>query len=225
MSEPISTDSLRERLRWRYATKRFDPDRRIDAADWRALEEALVLTPSSYGLQPWKFVVVVDPQVREQLLPHSWNQRQVVDASHFVVFAIKKNVGPREIDLHLDQLSRVRGVPRETLEGFRKGMVADLVNGPRSLVINDWAMRQVYIALGSFMTCCAMLGIDTCPMEGIEPHKFDKLLGLAGEGLATVVACAAGYRHVEDRYATLQKVRFPVEQVIERIEGKPAESP
>src|SRR5580765_1247923 len=119
-NKPVSNDTLLSRLRWRYATKQFDPARRISAADWAALEESLILTPSSFGLQPWRFIVVTDPATREKLVPVSWGQRQVVDASHLVVFAIKRNVGPKEVEHYLDRIAEVRGVARESLDGFGK---------------------------------------------------------------------------------------------------------
>jgi nitroreductase len=213
----ISTEDLIGRLQWRYAVKKFDTQTRIAAEDWQALEHALVLTPSSYGLQPWTFVVVQTPELRARLLPVSWNQRQVVDASHYVVFAIKMGLGEPDIERFVARTAEVRGVPKETLDGYKKAMIGDLCHGPRSKCIDEWAARQAYIALGNFMTVAALLDIDTCPMEGIDPVKYDAILELPEKGLATVVACAAGYRSAEDKYAKLAKVRYPLEQVIQRI--------
>ncbi len=216
-AEPLSTDGMLAQLRWRYAVKRFDPTRKIAAATWSALEEALVLSPSSWGLQPWKFVVVTDPAMREKLLPVSWNQRQVVDASHLVVLCIRKNLGLADIDRFVRRTAEVRGVAVESLAKFQHVLVKDIVDGPRSLFTNQWAANQVHIALGNFLTAAAMVGVDTCPMEGFEPAKYDQLLGLSAKGLASIVVCAAGYRGADDKYATLPKVRFAVEEVIERL--------
>ena len=213
---PLPPDALLAALRWRYAVKRFDPARKIEPATWRALEEALVLTPSSYGLQPWKFVVVEDPATRERLLPLSFNQRQVVDASHLVVFCIRKALTPDDVQRHVVRTAEVRGVPPESLAKFGAMMVRDMVHGPRSLHVNDWAANQLFIALGNFMTAAALLGVDTCPMEGFEPAKYDDFLGLSARGLAATVCCAAGYRGADDKYATLPKVRFEAKDVIER---------
>ncbi len=204
---------LIRQLNWRYATKKFDPNRKISADDWATLAEALVLTPSSFGLQPWKFIVVTDPATKEKLVPASWGQRQVADCSHLVVFAIKKDIGERDIDAHLDRVAEVRQVPRESLAGYRDAMINTLQNRDR----NQWAARQVYIALGNFLTCAALLGIDACPMEGIEPAKYDEILGLAERRLATVVVAAAGYRDATDEYARLKKVRFPKHEVVLEI--------
>jgi nitroreductase len=213
----IHREQLVNQLRWRYATKQFDPQRKINAEDWAALEEALVLTSSSFGLQPWKFIVITDPAVKERLVPVSWGQRQPSGCSHFVVFAIQKNLGEAEIDAFLKRTAEVRKVPLESLGGYRDMMVGSLVKGMDNAARNGWAERQVYIAVGNFLTSAALLGIDTCPMEGIVPAKYDEILGLDKLGLGTVVAAAAGYRAAGDKYATAQKVRFPKEQVILHI--------
>ncbi len=215
--QPVSNDTLLQQLRWRYATKKFDPAKRILPPQWQTLEEALILTPSSFGLQPWKFIVITDEATRRKLLPISWNQAQVVECSHLLVFAFKKHVGAREIDEYLRRISEVRGTPLAAMSGFREMMLGNLVEGARSISINEWALRQVYIALGNFMTSAALLGIDTCPIEGFEPEKYDQVLGLAKRDLAAAVVCAAGYRSADDKYAALAKVRFEHRDVIERI--------
>lgn len=212
-SNPITSQVLLTQLRWRYATKKFDPNRSINPTDWQALEDTLVLTPSSFGLQPWRFIVITDPALKAQLVPISWGQKQLVEASHVVVFTIKNNLSAADIDQYIARIVEVRGGTAAALAGFQKLMVGAVVNAG----VNEWATRQVYIALGNFMTSAALLGIDTCPLEGIEPTKYDALLGLPTRGFATVVACAAGYRAADDKYATLPKVRFPNETVIERI--------
>jgi nitroreductase len=213
----IDRNQLIGQLNWRYATKQFDPQRKIGTEEWAALEEALILTPSSYGLQPWKFVVVADPAVRERLVPASWGQRQVAEASHFVVFAIKKNLSEQDVDDHLGRIAEVRGVPRESLGQYRDMMVGSIVKGRDEVRRNDWASHQVYIALGNFLTSAALLGIDACPMEGIEPAKYDEILGLNKKGLSAVVAAAAGYRATTDKYSLAKKVRFSRDQVLVRV--------
>jgi len=212
---PITGSTLTQQLQWRYATKKFDATKRIDPITWAALENSLVLSPSSYGLQPWKFLVITDPELKAKLRPVSWNQAQVEDCSHHVVFLVKKNLGVPEIEHFVDRMAEVRQVPRESLEGYRGFMVGDLAQGPRAQVINEWAARQVYIALGTFMTAAALLGVDTCPMEGLDPAKYDQILGLEGTGWATLCACPTGYRSADDKYAELPKVRFKPEELIE----------
>ena len=206
-------DAVRRALTWRYAVKKFDPRRAIPADVWSALEASLVLTPSSFGLQPWRFVVVTDAALKEQLPPLSWNQTQVRDASHVVVFAVNKKMSEADVDRYVARMAEVRGVAVESLAGFRGVMVRFLADPPQDPV--EWAARQAYIALGTFMTTAAFLGVDTCPMEGFEPAKYDALLGLADSGYTSVVVCPAGYRAADDRYAHLPKVRFRPEDVVE----------
>ncbi len=211
----VSPEALIHQLEWRYATKQFDAARKIEPETWKALEEALVLTPSSYGLQPYRFIVVTDPGLKAKLRPASWGQAQIEDASHLVVFAIKKSMGEGHITHFLDRVAEVRGVSKDSLEGYKGYMMGDLVNGPRAAAIDQWSARQAYIALGNFMTSAALLGVDTCPLEGLEPAAYDAILGLEAEGYATVCACAAGYRSADDKYASLPKVRFPDSELVQ----------
>jgi len=213
----IGTDPLLDALQWRYATKKFDPTRRIPEDIWAALERSLVLTPSSYGLQPWKFLVVTDPAVRSELVTQSFRQSQPADCSHFVVMAARTSMDAEYVDRFIAATCEARGIPTGALAGYRNVIIGDVVTGPRSAMASEWAARQCYIALGQFMGSCALLGIDTCPMEGIVPQEYDRILGLGGSGYATVVACAVGYRSGEDRYAGAVKVRFPVSEMVRRI--------
>ncbi len=213
----ITNDALLAQLIWRYATKAFDPARKISAPDWTALEAALILTPTSYGFQPYRFVVITDQPTKEQLVPFSWNQKQPADCSHFVVFAAKQTVNEADVDHYLARTAEVRGIPVAALDGFRKILIGDLVAGPRSQQQFEWATRQAYIALGNFMTSAALVGIDTCPMEGIDPVRYDAILDLPARGFRTVVACAAGYRATGDKYSGTPKVRFSADELIIRI--------
>ena len=215
--KPVSNETLTTQLNWRYATKKFDSSKKISDADWKTLEDALVLTPSSFGIQPWKFIVVTDPAVRQKLVPATWNQTQPVECSHFVVFAVRKNLGADHVDRYLARIAELRGGAVEALAGFRNMMLGSLKQAADKGYLDQWQTHQIYIALGNFMTSAAVLGIDTCPMEGLDPARYDEILGLIGSDYATVVACAAGYRAADDKYATLAKVRFPSEQVIQRI--------
>jgi len=214
---PMSTDSLLQALHWRYATKKFDPARKIPAATWQTLESALVLSPSSVGLQPWKFLIITDPAMKARLVPAAWNQSQVADCSHFVVFAVRQNLGADHVDRHIARMAEVRGVTAESLDRFRQMITGNLEKARAEQRLDTWQTHQVYIALGQFMASAAVLGVDTCPMEGFEPEKFDAILGLKGTDCASVVACAAGYRAADDKYATAKKVRFKPDDVIVRI--------
>jgi nitroreductase len=211
----ITGESLLQQLTWRYATKKFDATRKIAAADWAVIEEALVLTPSSYGLQPWKFIVVTDPALKARLRPASWNQSQVEDCSHLVVLTAKEDITEADVDRFVARIAEVRGVSVESLAGYKGYMMGDLVKGPRHAVIQEWAARQTYIALGNLMTSAALLGVDACPFEGIEPAKYDEILGLKGTGYTTISACPLGYRAADDKYASAPKVRFQAKDVID----------
>jgi nitroreductase len=211
---PVKGEQLLTQLNWRYAVKEFDPTRKIPPEDWATLENALILTASSWGLQPWAFVVITDEKTREELFPATWNQRQILDCSHYVVFTVKTKMTEEHIDRHIARTVEVRGGTIEKLKGYRDVMIDDVVTGERGAQSQQWAARQVYLALGNFMTSAALLGIDTCPMEGFKPDEYDKILDLGAKGLASVVCCAAGYRAADDKYATRKKVRFSREDVI-----------
>lgn len=205
---PITTQQLLNALHWRYATKVFDATKKIPDEIWQTLKQALILTPSSYGLQPYRFFVVESPAKRAELLPHTWNQRQVVDASHFIVFAARTKVTEADVDKLINHTSDTRRIPAESLNSYRGMMLGDLVNGPRSKMAHEWATRQTYIALGNLMACAAVLGVDACPMEGFVPAEYDRVLDLNASGYGAVVCCALGYRSPNDKYASLAKVRY-----------------
>jgi nitroreductase len=204
-------------LQWRYATKVFDGTKKIPADVWHALEQSLVLTPSSYGLPPYKFLVVQDATKRVALLPHSWGQKQVVDCSHYVVFLARTEMKEADVDKLIKRSAEIRKIPAEMLNGYRGMMLSDVVNGPRGKIAHEWATRQAYIALGNLMTCAAVLGVDACPMEGMVPAEYDKILNLHGTGYATVVACALGYRAAADKYAGLAKVRYEAGELVQTV--------
>jgi nitroreductase len=209
----ISREELQERLHWRYATKQFDPNRKINASDWATLEEALRLTPSSGGLQPWKFIVITNPAMRAKLLPASYGQPQITNASHLVVFAAKNNFNEADVDAHLQNVARTQGVPVESLAQLRGMLVGGIVQSQDEAARNAWARNQAYIALGNLLTSAALLGIDACPMEGFDRTQYDEILGLKRQGYASAVIATLGYRLPTDKYAAAPKVRFPKEQI------------
>jgi nitroreductase len=210
----LSTTTLKGALHWRYACKKFDAAAKIAPDVWAALEEALVLAPSSYGLQPWKFIVVTDPATREKLAAASYGQRQAVDCSHFVVFAARKGYDEKDLERFVERTAEVRGVAKESIKGYADVIASSLKRAREAGYLDAWMAKQVYIALGQFMTSAALLGVDTCPMEGIDPAKFDEILGLAAKGYGTLCACAAGHRDADDKYAKALKVRFKADEVI-----------
>lgn len=214
---PIATSQLTAALDWRYATKQFDPSKKIPADLWAALEHALVQSPSSFGLQPWKFIVVTDPAVKAKLLPVSWGQPQVTDCSHHVVFTYRKGVDEAFVDKFLARQIELRGGTSESLAGYRGMMVGFLQKITAAGQLDAWATKQIYIALGQFMASAALLGVDACPMEGINAAAYDEVLGLTGTEFATVVACAVGYRAESDKYSAAKKVRFPTADLVRHV--------
>jgi nitroreductase len=214
MSQP---KQLLDALQWRYATKVFDATRKIPADVWGALEKSLVLTPTSFGLQPYQFLIVQDAATRAALLPHSWGQKQVVDCSHFIVFTARTEMLEADVVKLISRISAVRGIPAESLNFYRDLMLGDIVNGPRGKPAHEWAARQCYIALGNLMIAAAVLGVDACPMEGLVPAEYDKLLKLEGTGYKTVVALALGYRAAGDKYASVAKVRYEAADLIKVV--------
>ena len=212
----ISPDQLLASLRWRYATKQFDSNRKIPLTTWDALEESLVLTPSSFGLQPWKFLVIDDPGVRSNLSKESWGQPQVIQASHYVVLTARTDLDADDIDTWIARMSEVQGSAPESLAPL-KGMIAGFAQVMSQEVRHAWNVRQAYIALGQLMASAAVMGIDACPMEGISTAGYDQLLGLEGSGYSTAVGCALGYRSGDDKYASIPKARFDRSDVITHI--------
>ena len=213
---PIKPSELLDALRFRYATKTFDTSKKISIENWSVLETSLPLTPSSFGLQPWKFLVIESPEIREKLKAASWGQGQVTDASHFVVFTVRAGLNQEDIDSWIARLSEVQGTSPDSLEGL-SGMISSFTGAMDAGTKLAWNTRQVYIALGQLMTSAALLGVDSCPLEGISPTDYDEILGLKDGPYLTVVACALGYRSADDKYATIPKARFPDEKVIAHI--------
>lgn len=208
--------SIVENLKWRYATKAFDPSKKVTEDDLQEILQTLVLTPSSFGLQPWHFLVIESQDIKDALLEHSWNQRQVVEASHHIVFTVPTSFGAPDVEKYIEEIAKQRGQDVAELEGY-KGMMLGFFSRMSPEQIEIWAKNQVYIALGNLMTVLAVKGIDGCPMEGIVQAEYDKVLGLAEKGLKSVVACPIGYRSSEDKYASAAKVRYQQSTLVTRL--------
>ena len=210
----MNEQMILESLKWRYAVKKFDSQKKIPSAQWQILMESMQLAPSSYGLQPWKFVVVENAELRSALRKVSRDQSQVTDCSHFVVFQAVEKISFKEVDDYISRMSEVRGVSMESLAAYRQGMVDTLINGPRARTIESWAQRQSYLPMGFAMQTAAQLKIDSCPMEGLQPLEYDRILK-ASPNYKTIAALALGYRDASDKYALLKKVRFPLDKIFE----------
>lgn len=210
----VITMTLIPALEWRYATKAFDPTKKIPDADLGELLEALRLAPSSYGLQPWHFIVVTNPELRQKLSGHAWNQAQITDASHLIVLCARRTLTPEYVEEYLASMAAQRGVSVEALAGFRD-MLMNTVSGRTEDGLKEWSARQVYIALGFLLAAAAEKQIDSCPMEGFDAAGFEMELGLKDTPWHPVVLCPVGYRLPDDKHAHTKKVRFPAETVIE----------
>ena len=212
----LNGETILEQLNWRYATKTFEAGKKVSDADWEILENSLTLAPSSFGIQPYKFIVVTDQATKEKLLPAAWGQTQITDSSHLVVFAYKKTLSDADIDHYVERIVEVRGTPRETLadyEGVMKNAAKQAVEGG---TVETWNSRQAYLALGFLLETAALLNIDATPMEGFDAAQFNEILGLTD--YSAVVVCAVGYRNAKaDWLASLPKVRFPKEELIQTI--------
>lgn len=204
-------------LNWRYATKQFDATKKLTAEQLNILEEALHLSASSYGLQPWKFIVVSNPDVRLKLRAAAFNQPQITDASHLIVLAVKKTMDEAYVNSHIANLAKTREVTIESLAPYRARMLGSFT-GKTPQMILDWATSQVYLALGTLLTVAAVEKIDVCPMEGFDNTKFDAILGLDKLGVQSAVLAAVGFRSTTDSFAQAAKVRWPKDQVIVTVE-------
>ncbi len=203
-----------EDLKWRYACKKFNPEKKLSEEQVDALLESLRLTASSYGLQPWKFILVKNEKLREELVAASFGQKQVMDASHLIVLCEKEEIDEEHVDGYLQDICETRGVETDSLAGFKKMLMKMIVQQPaeKRLV---WAKNQIYIALGTLLTVCANLKIDSCPMEGFKPNEVDKILGLHEKDLRSVLLCPIGFRADDDVYTEKHKVRFKKDEVVE----------
>lgn len=195
-----------ENQNWRYATKKFDATKKVSAADLNTLKEAIRLSSSSYGLQPYKVIIVENPELRAQIQPAAWGQSQIVDASHLIIFANDTNVGDDTINNLLITMSVTRETPLEALAGygdFMKSKISTL----DPAVKNVWTSKQTYLALGNLLNAAAELKIDVTPMEGFVPEQVNNILGLDKLNLNASLIATVGYRHEEDATQHYKKVR------------------
>ena len=201
-----------ENQNWRYAVKKYDASKKITAEDLATLKEAIRLSTSSYGLQPYKVIFVENPEIREQLKAAAWGQTQLTDASQLVVFANITDFGNPEIDSYIENIAHTRDLTAESLSGF-----ADLMKSKISVLPlearDNWTSKQTYLALGNLINAAAELQIDVTPMEGFDAAKFDEILDLTKKGLHASVIATIGYRHKEDSTQHYKKVRKSNEEL------------
>ncbi|MFD0975854.1 NAD(P)H-dependent oxidoreductase [Salinimicrobium gaetbulicola] len=203
-------------LRWRYATKKFDSEKLLTAEKIEVLKRAFNLTATSYGLQPLKLLLVQNKELQQKLMEASYNQKQVGTASHVLVIGIEKEIGKSFIEKYFKYVKDIRNTPDDILNPFRDYLIGDFQKKPIE-EIRTWATHQAYLVLGTLLTVCAVEEIDSCPMEGFEPEKYDEILGLDKFNLQSVLALPVGYRAEDDFFADLKKVRRPLEETVIEI--------
>lgn len=205
-------NSFIENQQWRYATKKFDARKKISVSDFEILKEAIRLSSSSYGLQPYQVIIVENIELRKQIQPMAWGQSQIVDASHLFVFANITNFGEEGIDAYLNNMIKTRGLSPEDVAGYGGFMKSKIVPLPQEDK-NAWTSKQTYLALANLMNAAAELKIDVTPMEGFEPEKVNEILGLNQIGLNAALLAPVGYRHEEDATQFYAKVRKSNEEL------------
>lgn len=206
-----------EALNWRYATKKFDPTKKIPADQINQVLEAMRLSASSYGLQPWKFVLVNSPEKREALKAAAYGQGQITDATAVVVLAVRTDVDENYVDNFVKIVSTERNVSKDKLKGYSDMMKTTIKSLGSNEAVKAWSSRQVYVALGTGLTTAALLGIDACPMEGFDPVKADEVLDLKAKNLESRAILTLGTRSAEDASASYKKVRFSKSEVVVEI--------
>ncbi|CAM1341741.1 NAD(P)H-dependent oxidoreductase [Tenacibaculum amylolyticum] len=207
---------LIESLKWRASVRNYDTSKKIEEQDLEKLIEAGNLTATSMGLQPFKIVVLSNEELQKKLVPISYNQQQVAQASHILVFAVDTNINESAIDNYINRVIEVRGVTNDSLEGYKQSMTNYLTMMDEEAKIT-WATKQAYIALGTVMAAAADLKIDSCAMEGFDPIQYQELLELKDKNLLPVVILPVGYRSSEEKMADLPKVRKTRENFVLEI--------
>ena len=203
-------------LRWRYAVKKFDDSRIVPDDKIDTIKEAFNLTASSYGLQPFKLVVIQNKGIQEKLIEHSWNQKQVAQASHVLVITVPKSYSTEEVSTYFNRVKAIRNTPDEIINPFQE-FLTNTIDGKTQEELLAWNKNQAYLAMGNLLTVCALEEIDSCPMEGFVPEKYDEVLGLAEQNLTSVLVLPIGYRAEDDFMKSQKKVRKNLEEVILQI--------
>ncbi|MDC0955558.1 NAD(P)H-dependent oxidoreductase [bacterium] len=193
-------------LNWRYATKKFDSTRKLSKSQINLLKKAFNLTASSYGLQPVKLIVISNQKIKNSLLKSSMNQLQVIQCSHLLIICIESNINKSYIESYFKRVIDIRKTDPLVLESFKESIINEFNDMSNTSIIN-WSINQAYLALGNLMTVCSVEGIDSCPMEGFLPEKYDEILDLKSKNLKSVLVMPVGYRSVNDQFSSFKKVR------------------
>ena len=205
--------NLKEILDWRYSTKKFDESKPLTDDQISNLLELTNLSASSYGMQPFKMIIVKDKEIKKTLVDSSYGQTNIADSSHLIVFAARTDLDESFVDNYVKHIAEQREVSSESLASFKK-MLLNYLNNKNEEALLKWASDQIYIALGTFLIACASEQIDACPIGGFIPKQYDEILNLSKHKLKSVVVAAVGYRHEDDNYQHKAKVRKPLNEMI-----------
>ena len=200
-------------LQWRYATKKFDDSKTLTEEKLNILKQAFNLTATSFGLQTITMVIVTDKTIRKKLVEHSYNQKQVLDASHLLVICINEDIKDDDVDMLFDSIHSIRNTPETILSPYRSDLKITMQQMSKD-ERQEWSNRQAYIALGNLMTVCAVENIDSSPMEGFSSEMFDEILKLNKKKLKSVLLLPVGYRAEDDMFASFKKVRKEVDKSV-----------
>jgi nitroreductase len=205
-----------ENLNWRYATKQFDSTKKISNEDLEKLKEAIQLSASSYGLQPYKILIVEDTETREKLKEASWGQSQITDASQLIVFANMTDFDESLVDDYILNTSNTRNIDASNLKDYADLMKSQLNPLPKEMKA-FWTAKQTYIALGNLLSAAADFKIDACPMEGFDAKKYNEILDLNSQNLNASVVATVGYRSEKDDTQHYKKVRKSKKELFSTI--------
>ena len=205
-----------QNLKWRYAVKKFDSEKQLSAIQINTLKEAFNLTATSYGLQPLKLIIIQNKEIQKNLLVHSWNQPQIVDASHVLVICIPNHYTAEEVKNYFDLAKKIRKTSDSTTNPFKEFLTAEIENKTQK-ELSIWNKNQAYIALGNLMTVCAVEKIDACPMEGFISEKYDEILDLKKQNLQSVLVLPVGFRAEDCYMKNLAKVRKDTQETVIHI--------
>lgn len=203
-----------EKLNWRYATKKFDSNYKMDESEIETVKTIIQLSPASFGLQPYKVLIITNPEIRTQLKEFSWNQSQITDSSALLVFVRNNVIDESEVDSFINNIVDTRGVTKEMLSQY-EGMMKYAVSSQTDDQKKAWVEKQIYLALGNLLTSLSVYGLDSCPIEGFDKSQYDSILGLTD--VSSVVVCAIGKRDETDEHQNYKKVRKSLIELFELI--------
>ena len=202
-----------DNLKWRYAVKKFDHHKILSDNQINILKQAFNLTATSYGLQPIKLVVVKNKDIQKELVLHSWNQQQVSQASHLLVICVDTKLDETDVEKYFERVKEIRNTPDEIINSFKEYLTTT-ISGKTTEDLLSWGKNQAYLALGNLLTVCANEKIDSCPMEGFIPEKYDEVLGLKEKNLSSVLVLPVGYRAEDDIMTHQKKVRKNIGEIV-----------